>query len=122
MIARKPLPNRRMHVTDDLVVWNGHSLIVSIGLRADSTAGDVFADTPAGGDLQAVLADACVLISIALQHGVPPDALAKSLGRVPVLGTHDDAPASPVGAVVETLLRLPEICAEIAKGAQNEAR
>ena len=37
-------------------------------------------------------------------HGVPPAALAKSLGRVPVWGADDLAPASPVGAIVEVLL------------------
>jgi hypothetical protein len=55
--------------------------------------------------MQAALADACVVISIALQHGITADELAKSLGQVPVLWLPEGSPgpASPIGAVVAAI-------------------
>ena len=52
--------------------------------------------------MRAILADACVVISLALQHGIEPLALAHSLARVPLSET-ESAPASVIGAVVEML-------------------
>lgn len=106
MPARHPLPNRRPNETR-VVTWQGNRIAVTVGFYPGTgRPGEVFADAAAGGHLQATLADACVLISIALQHGLTPEALAKSLGRVPewVGGVKTDAPASPVGAVIEALL------------------
>lgn len=105
MSARQPLPARRPNFTVE-TVWNGHPITVTVGLRLeDGAPAEVFADTPRGGDLQASIADACVLISLALQHGLAPADLAKSLGRVPVWTEPGAvAPASPVGAIVGVLL------------------
>jgi hypothetical protein len=103
---RKTLPNRRPNLTR-AVQWDGHDFTVTIGIDpATGAPAEVFADTRKGGQMQATLADACVMISLALQHGIAPADLAKSLGRVPVLWGPEgrDAPASPVGAVVEALL------------------
>jgi hypothetical protein len=102
---RKTLPNRRPNLTR-AVQWDGHDFTVTIGIDpATGAPAEVFADTRKGGQMQATLADACVLISLALQHGIAPADLAKSLGRVPAWNGNDNtAPASPVGAVVEALL------------------
>ncbi len=68
-----------------------------------------------GSLLNAMLADAAVVISIALQHGIPAAALAKSIGRLPAsLVTPADlegprpgrAPASPIGAALDLLSSL----------------
>lgn len=55
--------------------------------------------------MQSTLADACVLISIALQHGITTHQLAKSLARVPDVFAGGDAtlPASPIGAILGAL-------------------
>ena len=102
---RRPLPARRpsLTVTTD---WNGHPLAVTVGLYPDGSPGEVFCDTEHGGTLQASIADACVQISLGLQHGIAPADLAKSLGRVPafVNGAEVDAPASPVGAIMAVVL------------------
>lgn len=104
MSVRQPLPERRPNFTVE-TAWNGHPITVTVGLRLDGSPAEVFADTPRGGDLQASIADACVLISLALQNGLAPGELAKSLGRVPVLTEPGAvAPASPVGAIVGVLL------------------
>ena len=101
-MTRTPLPTRRPNLTID-ADWNGHPVSVTVGLDpATGQPAEVFADTARGGDMQASIADACVLISLALQHGIAPADLAKSLGRVPawVNGVETDAPASPVGCIV----------------------
>jgi hypothetical protein len=102
-MIRRALPNRRPmeHFQAD---WQGHPITVAVGYYPDTgELGEVFADTAHGGQMQATLSDACVLISIALQCGVPPDALAKSLAREPDM-RGGERPASPVGAVVAVLL------------------
>ncbi len=102
---RRPLPNRRPSLTV-ATDWQGHPLSVTVGFYPDGSPAETFADTPNGGTLQASIADACVLVSLALQHGIPPADLAKSLGRVPafVNGEEVDAPASPVGAIVAVVM------------------
>ena len=65
-----------------------------------------------GSMLNAMLADAAVVISIALQSGISPAALAKSIGRLPIIpvGPTDldkphsgQEPASPIGAGLDLL-------------------
>ena len=105
-MTRALLPHRRPNVTRS-IEWNGHPLDVTIGF--DPQTGqpqEVFANTPKGGDMQAALSDACVWASIAMQHGVTPAELRKSLGEVPVAGAPKGTvgPASPLGAIVEAIL------------------
>ena len=105
-MKRATLPGRRPNVTR-AAEWNGHAFTVTIGLDpATGAPAEVFADTARGGDMAPTLADACVIVSLALQHGIAPDALAKSLARVPVLWAEEGvtAPASPVGAIVDAIL------------------
>ena len=46
---------------------------VTIGFYADGTVGEVFIDGgKTGQDMQSIARDAAVLLSLALQHGVPP--------------------------------------------------
>lgn len=105
-LTRMPLPARRPSLTF-AADWQGHALAVTVGFDPDTArAREVFANTANGGAMQASLADACVIISVALQHGIAPQALAKSLGHVPDLlrGAGACAPASPVGTVIAVLL------------------
>ncbi len=57
-------------------------------------------------------ADAAVVISVALQHGIPAQSLAKSIGRLPPgpvtpaeldQGQPGRLPASPIGAALDLL-------------------
>ncbi len=59
-----------------------------------------------------LLADAAVVISVALQHGIPAQSLAKSIGRLPAgqvtpadldEGKPARIPASPIGAALDLL-------------------
>ena len=104
-LSRQTLPTRRPNVTTE-ALWHDHLITVTIGFDLDGHPMEAFATTLRGGDMQAALADACVLISIALQHGIEPSALAKSLVRVPAyrLGVETDAAASPIGTILYCIM------------------
>jgi hypothetical protein len=102
-MIRAVLPTRRPSATLE-AEWEGHPFTVTIGYYLDGTPGEVFADTPNGGQMQATLSDACVLISVALQNGISPEALAKSLAKAPIPGQPGEKCASPVGVIVEAIM------------------
>ncbi len=67
--------------------------------------------------LNAMLADAAVVISVALQHGVPGEALVRSVGRLPAgpvapveldHAPGQKVPASPIGAALDLLRHFEE--------------
>jgi hypothetical protein len=110
---RERLPNRRPAVTQSLEVGN-HSFVATIGFSpVDGRPQEVFlSGAKDGTDLAAILDDASVVISIALQHGVSPAALAKSVARLPTgpVGPSDldqpsreTQPASVIGAALDLL-------------------
>ena len=97
-MTRIPLPNRRPSATVDVAFGT-----VTVGFDALGQPREVFANGPKeGSDMQATIADACVVISIALQHGVPPAALGKSLGSVPDWNGAI-RPASAIGIIVAAI-------------------
>ena len=102
---RTPLPTRRPNITTE-ALWNDHLITVTVGFDRQRRPKEVFANTLRGGAIAASLADAAVLISIALQHNISPADLGKSLGRVPawINGEQVEAPASPVGTIVACLV------------------
>ena len=113
-VARTRLPNRRPAVTETLEV-EGQRVEVTVGFAPDSGAvREVFLVAgKTGSMLDSLLADAAVSISVALQHGVSPAALAKSVGRlpngssVPADGGQPQSgcrPASLIGAALDMLV------------------
>ncbi len=103
--TRTPLPARRPNLTRD-VEWDGRRFTLTVGYDLDGRPREVFADGEREGSmLQAILADACVIVSIALQCGIEPAALGRSLGTVPVwhVDGEAEAPASPIGTIVGAL-------------------
>ena len=99
-MTRTALPNRRPSRTHS-TAWEGHPITVTVGFHpATGQPMEVFADAEKGGQMQATIADACVIVSIAMQHGIPPEALAKSLSRVPDMFGGGDLPGSPIGVIV----------------------
>ena len=99
-MPRIPLPHRRPSRTY-ATAWEGHPITVTVGFHpATGQPMEVFADAEKGGQMQATIADACVIVSIAMQHGIPPEALAKSLSRVPDMFGGGDLPGSPIGVIV----------------------
>lgn len=113
---RLTLPPRRRNVTQK-VVFRQRDFTLTIGYDAAGRAKEVFAGGHLeGSDMQATIADACVVISVALQHGVAADALAKSLGTVPVWGPKGDteAPASVIGAILKALIEVEVLSEAVA--------
>lgn len=101
-MTRQQLPNRRPAVTMELI-HDFRSYSVTIGLDvANNRIGEVFTHgAKIGSSMDAILDDACVTLSLLLQHGFEPSALAASMGR---LGDRK-APASIIGALADLLAR-----------------
>jgi hypothetical protein len=80
---RRRLPNRRIAETQALAVGN-LVLSATIGFDEAGRPGEIFlSGAKDGSGLAAILEDASVVISIALQHGISAAALAKSCARLP---------------------------------------
>lgn len=105
---RRRLPNRRPSITAAIGA-DGMAAVATIGFDpATGRPAELFlaADKP-GSALDALLADAGVAISVALQHGVPAAALAKSVARVPAaLDGPATITASPIGAALDLVAEL----------------
>ncbi len=114
MPARARLPNRRPSHVETLEV-DGQIITACIGF--DPTTGrprEVFLNgSKEGSQFDAMLADAATIISVALQYGVPLDALAKSVGRIPNAATTPRSldrlaagsqPTSALGAALDLLI------------------
>ena len=128
-MTRARLPNRRPALTRE-IEFGGQRFKVTAGFHKTTIDGqpgylvrEVFVKGGGrqGQDLANIVEDVAVLISLRLQYGVPVEALARSMGRVP-LGPvtpaaldrpGPTAPASIVGAVLDLLL---EMQAEVAAG------
>lgn len=97
---RTRLPNRRPSETTT-VGHDGRDYAVTIGIDpASGIVRELFAgDTQIGSAMDAILNDACVALSLLLQHGVEPAALAHSMGRI----DNGSKPASVIGALVDHL-------------------
>ncbi len=110
---RQRLPNRRECHTETLAV-DGLSFEATFGFDESSRPREVFmAAGKEGSRLNAMLADAAVVISVALQHGVPGEALARSVGRQPAgpvapaeldHAPGQKVPASPIGAALDLVV------------------
>ena len=104
MAARAYLPDRRPCLTEPIEA-GGVAAYATIGFDPETGAArEIFLRPRAGarvGSATDHLADdVAVVISVALQHGVPAAALARSLGHLP-----DGTPASIVGATMQLLVR-----------------
>src|SRR6476659_10208622 len=97
-MIRRTLPQRRAAETFDLRFWN-QLFTVTVGFYADGTPGEVFLDgCKTGNDIESIARDAGVLLSLALQHGVPPETIRHAVTR----GASEE-PASILGAVVASI-------------------
>jgi hypothetical protein len=105
-MSRTTLPNRR-ELRSMPVVWEtetgDHAFDISAGYYLDGRVAEVFysGGMKSGSGLAHAIQDACVVLSIAFQHGVPVAAFLPALGTVPVHG--GVAMASPIGAIVAAL-------------------
>ncbi len=113
---RRRLPNRRPAETRDVAI-NGMCLTATIGFDAAGRPAEVFlSGAKDGSTMAAILDDASVVISVALQHGIPATALAKSISRLPVAALappyrrnrrNSAAVASIIGAALDLIAAYP---------------
>ena len=95
-MTRERLPHRRAAETVELE-HNGSRFTVTIGFYPEGRPGEVFTHgIRSGSNLDALLSDACVVISCLMQHGVEPREISGSMGR---LGNAEAA--SIIGAVID---------------------
>jgi len=100
-MTRARLPDRRPAETI-AIEHGGMGFDVTVGFYPDGRPGEVFTHgAKTGSMIDGLLDDACVVVSLLIQNGVEPRALARSMGR---LG--DEQPASVIGAVVDLAARL----------------
>jgi len=101
-MTRERLPDRRPSTTMELVHdWRTYAVTIGFDIERDRI-GEVFTHgAKVGSAMDAILDDACVALSLLLQHGVEPAALASSMGR---LGD-GKTPASIIGSLTDLLAR-----------------
>jgi hypothetical protein len=81
-----------------VIHWD-QPFVVTVGFFDDGTPGEVFIDgCKTGTDIESIARDAGVLLSLALQHGVPPETIRHAVTR----GASEE-PASILGAIVDAL-------------------
>lgn len=99
MSVRRNLPQRRACETRGLH-FRSVDCRVTIGFYPDGTPGEVFiVGGKIGADFEAAARDGAILLSLALQYGVPLDVIAGALTK-----NTDGSPGSLVGAVVADLV------------------
>ncbi len=101
-MSRQRLPDRRPSVTTTLV-QDFRSYAVTFGFDPNTgRIGEVFTHgAKVGSAMDGILDDACIALSLLLQHDVEPTALAASMGR---LGD-GKTPASVIGALADLIAR-----------------
>jgi hypothetical protein len=104
---RARLPNRRRAETRDLAV-GGIRATATVGFDESGKPAEVFLNSgKAGSAIDALLGDAAVVISVALQRGIPASALAKSVARMPeTIDGPSVRAASPIGAALDLLAEI----------------
>lgn len=86
-MSRVRLSDRRMAVLER-VVWQGRAFELGVGFDAAGRVRELFLDGhKSGTDMEALLDDAAVLASLALQHGAAAGDLAASMGWALADGT-----------------------------------
>jgi hypothetical protein len=109
-MSRRTLPNRRTSENFALLFWN-QDFVVTVGYYANGDVGEVFIDGgKTGQDAQFTARDAAIAVSIAIQYGVPIEALKHALTR-----PGDGAAASILGAITE---KLSTACLSVAESQQ----
>jgi hypothetical protein len=98
MTKRVKLPNRRYHETFSLQHWN-MTYKIGLGRSDDGVVQEVFINCGRSGEQAETLArDSAILLSLALQYGVPKEAMKKSITR-----NLDNTPTGPIGAIIDIL-------------------
>lgn len=94
---RTPPPHRRRSVTSR-ITYEGHDYHVTVGFYESGRVAEVFAHgARVGSDMDRLLDDACITMSILIQHGMTASMLLEHLGKTP-----DGEPSSILGMLAQT--------------------
>jgi hypothetical protein len=101
-VTRTRLPDRRPNMTMEFV-YEANTYSVTLGFDvANDRVAEVFTHgAKIGSAMERLLDDACVALSLLLQHSVSPDGLAASMGRI----GDGETPASIIGALADLIAR-----------------
>ena len=102
-MTRTPLPPRRNALTRYVVhtgANGGHQAYsVTFGVH-DGRVMEIFCNSPKeGSDIQGLINDACIAISVLLQHGETAAGLANMFGENRAEGSPSGPPSSPIGTI-----------------------
>jgi hypothetical protein len=97
---RAVLPQRRACETFELQHGKMNTVFfVTLGRYPDGRVGEVFiSGAKAGSEVEAVARDGAVLLSIALQHGVPLEIIRHAITR-----EQNGSPSTVIGMVIDRL-------------------
>jgi hypothetical protein len=97
---REVLPQRRHCETFDMRFGNHAAPFnITVGHYPDGTPGEVFiTGAKTGSEMAAITNDAAVLLSLAMQYGVPMTTI-----RSAIMRNADGTASSIVGAVIDTI-------------------
>lgn len=101
-MSREPLPPRRASETFELS-FGGLAVpyTITTGFYDDGRIGDIFINGGKSGEaVEAIARDSAVVISMALQHGVPIETIAHAITR-----NARNEPQTIVGAIIDVLTR-----------------
>jgi len=101
---REKLPERR-HAVTETIEWASRRWHVQIGFYPDGRPGEIFADgVKTGSSMEALIDDACVMLSLLLQWGCPPADVYAHLAR------EGNDTASPAASLIGVLaLKIAEV-------------
>ncbi len=101
-MTRTRLPERRPNFTTQIEYESrAYSVTFGFDIRSGRIAEVFTHGAKVGSGMDRILDDACVALSLLLQHGAEPAALASSMGR---LGD-GTSPASIIGALADMIVR-----------------
>ena len=96
--TREILPQRRSNETFTLR-HDDRDYTVTLGFFEDGSLGEVFLNgAKAGSDMEAVMHDGAVLLSLLIQHAIPLRAIKHAITR-----DEDGQPETIIGAVVDKI-------------------
>jgi hypothetical protein len=99
-MRRQRLPNRRPSFTTRLIYEStSYSVTLGYDMRNDRVAEVFTHGAKVGSAMDRILDDICVALSLLLQYGVEPAALAASMGRL----VDGKSPASIIGALADLI-------------------
>jgi hypothetical protein len=99
MTQREPLPNRREHVLVNFTTPDGFRYTAGLGYFDDGRLAEIFLNAEkVGTAIETTARDSAVVASLALQHGVSPEAIRHALTR-----SANGAPAGPLGTLLDLL-------------------